>query len=457
MIASGVEIETPVSPLTGKKPFEKLHNLPAGTNLVILIGGRGGMKSYECSKYIAKTSTIDARRCAILRDEQSKIKNSILNEIYLRYDEANKYGHLNNYFEKQENSIKDRKTRREVVFTMGFRASSNINTAGLKSVSDVDTAVIEEAEDIRDVYKFNAFSDGIRKEGYLIIIVLNTPDINHWIVKRYFNAIAVKGHDGYFELIPKGIEGFVCIQTSYQDNPHLPKTKVTEYENYGNPNSHTYDLHYYLTAIKGYASSGRKGQILTKVKPIKLADYMALPFPEVYGQDYGTGSHAPLGGFKFNGNNSYIRGIDYDPKDTLAIGKLYARVGFGKNHKVISDSAEPETIKKLQDGWKHSELEPADYDMYPQLLKGFYIVPAIKGPGSVETSIGILTGMNLFAVEESTDVWEEINNWIYDVDKNNNPTDKPKKGYDHYMACWRYVATDYKGLPSKKLQTAYFR
>lgn len=55
----------------------------------------------------------------------------------------------------------------------------------MKSVSNIDIAVIEEAEDLRDEDKFNTFSDSIRKEGSVIIIILNTPDVHHWIVKRF--------------------------------------------------------------------------------------------------------------------------------------------------------------------------------------------------------------------------------------------------------------------------------
>jgi len=454
MIASGVEIEC-------LKQFRILHELPEDTNLVILIGGRGGMKSYECSKFIAKSATIENKRCAILRDEQSKIKNSILNEIYLRYDTANQYGHLDPYFEKQENSIKDKKTRKEVVFTMGFKASSNANTAGLKSVSDVDIAVIEEAEDIRDVYKFNAFSDGIRKPGYLIIIVLNTPDLQHWITKRYFHAEKItyadvpelSGHniDGYFKLIPRDRPGFVCIQTSYKDNPHLPESKVIEYENYGKQTDTTFDLHYYLTAIKGFASSGRRGQIHTNVKPISFIDYMALPYKEIYGQDFGTASPAGTVGVKNHGNTSYCREINYLPLHVKELAKLYCRLKFTDKDKIIADNAEKETIAKLRGGWNRQELDGDEISFYPGLLKGFFIEPCLPKT-TLSSGISVMKSMNLYAVTESVNLWNEINNRIWAIDKNGNPTDEPEPGHDHLLDPWMYINQKYKPQTAQNIQ-----
>jgi phage terminase large subunit len=62
--------------------FRELYNLPSGTHTVILIGGRGGGKTYEASKYAAFSSTIRKKRIVVVRDEKEAIKESILNEIY---------------------------------------------------------------------------------------------------------------------------------------------------------------------------------------------------------------------------------------------------------------------------------------------------------------------------------------------------------------------------------------
>ena len=40
------------------EPFKVLYHLPPQVNVVVAIGGRGGAKTYEVSKFIAYQSTI---------------------------------------------------------------------------------------------------------------------------------------------------------------------------------------------------------------------------------------------------------------------------------------------------------------------------------------------------------------------------------------------------------------
>lgn len=431
-------------------PYKILYKLPDGTNLVILIGGRGGAKTREASRKIAFESTINEKRCVILRDEKELIRESILNEVLLRFDTANADGVLSGIYERLETGIKDRRNDSMLVFTKGFRASATAKTANLKGVSDIDIAIIEEAEDIRDPNKFNTFADSIRKEGSLIIIILNTPDINHWIVKRYFNLEAVydergKMIDGYFKIVPKDIPGFVCINTSYKDNPHLPSFIVDRYESYGNPESPLYDLHYYLTAIKGYASTGRKGQIIRKAKPIKLKDYLALPFKEYYGLDFGTSSPAGIVGVKFDKNTVYARQMNYRPMSTLDIGKFFSTLKLNKSDLIVADSADPKSIDKLKKGWRGDELSDDEFRTYPELATGFHIIGAKKGADSITHGLGLIDGMNFLVVEESTDYWQEIYNYVYAQDKFGNYTNDPIDDFNHLIDPTRYVVTEVKG------------
>ena len=426
-----------------EKPFKILYNLPPDTHTVVCIGGRGGMKTYEVSKFIAFSATIRKKRCVILRDEKALIKESILDEIWTRYDNANEHGKLDQFYDKQTTELRDKETGKTLIYTKGFRASNNQKGANLKGPSDIDIAVVEEAEDIRDVNKYNTFVDGLRKAGCLVIVMLNTPDVGHFIVKRFFNtptALDENGNeiDGYFNLTPKDIPGFVCIQTSYLDNPYLPQNKINDYNGYSDPNHYLYNLHYFYTAIKGYSSSGRKGQVHTKVKPIKLADYMALPFKEMYGQDFGTAAPAGLVGVKFDGNRSYCRQLNYLPMNTLDIGIKYCELGLGANDEIVADNADKKAIDRLDEGFTLEHTTQEILDKYPQLRKGFYMIRCVKGADSVTNGIDEMDGMELYAVEESTDLWEEIRNRIYDQDKYGNYTNTPKPGYDHLMDGWMY-------------------
>lgn len=432
--------------------FKPLYELPEDIHTVILIGGRGGMKTYEVSKFIANQATQHKKRCVILRDEKEQIKDTILNEIWARYNTANEDGVLDTMFRKNDFELKEIKTGEVLIYTKGFRASDSKKTANLKGPSDIDIAVIEEAEDIRDATKFNTFVDGLRKKGRLVIIILNTPDIGHWVVKRFFNSEHVlddkNESTGYFKLHPKKINGFYCIQTSYLDNQYLQPFTISEYEGYGNPQSHNYDPHYYMTAIKGYASSGRKGQVFTKVKQIKYADYMALKLPEYFGQDFGTARPAALVGAKFDGNRAYVRLINYKPMPVLEIGKTYSRLKLGTQDKIICDYAEPDTINKLANGWPDLDIET--YRQYPELRRGFYALPC--NSKDIKARINLMAGMELYAVEEHQELWDEINNFVYAVDKYGNYTDTPVDAYNHaFFDAFGYVCVDQRGKESLRV------
>lgn len=305
-----------------------------------------------------------------------------------------------------------------------------------------------------------------------MVIMLNTPDLNHFIVKRYFTFENVpilddegnfqyddRGErlveDGYFKLIPKKLPGFVCIQTGYEDNPYLPAAKVYEYNQYGNPLSPTYDKHYFLTAIKGYSSSGRKGQIFTKCKPYSIASYHALPHKEYFGQDFGTAAPAAFGGAKFDKNRVYARLISYAPKEVLELGKMYCELKLTKNDKIICDHAEPDTILQLSRGWPVGKLDKEVLAKYPALVNGFYAVPC--GPKDIEAHIGIMKGLEIYIVNDNEcgeSAWEEVAKYVYNVNKSGEYTNDPKDGFNHFWDQLRYVIIDHygnKAAPAKKL------
>lgn len=436
--------------------FRDLYNLPTGTHTVILIGGRGGGKTYEASKFAAFSSTIRRKRIVVVRDEKEAIKESILNEILLRYDTANATGALSASFDRLDTGIKDTKTGEMVVFTQGFRASSKDKKANLKGVSNVDVALLEEAEDIRDVSKYNTFADSIRKEGALIVIILNTPDINHWIVKRYFTLQDVhissiwpgeRDDAGYYDIIPKQIPGVVVIKSNYTDNTFLAQTTVESYKAYGDPKSFKFNKHYYLTAILGYASTGRMGQIFSGWKSITNEEFNALEARSIFGQDFGSTSPAGLVECKLVGNRLYIRQHNYKGMTEKQLGILYCELGL-KDEIIIADSAEPMTVRRLRNGWQVSELTEAERQAmtdlgdawrFKMLTKGWNIFPAIKPPGSIITGIKKIMDLEVFVTQESTDLWTEYSSYIWATDKNKLPIDEPEDQNNHLMDAIRYV------------------
>lgn len=316
----------------------------------------------------------------------------------------------------------------------------------MKGPSDIDIAVVEEGEDIRSKEMFDTFVDGLRKDGCIVIIMLNTPSLQHFIVQRLFTAETVH-IDGkpidYFKLIPRDdIPGFICIQTDYTMNPFLTDNIIARYKGYGDPKHHLFDLHHYFTAILGYSSTGRKGQIFTKVQKISLKEYHSLRLIEVFGQDWGTASPAALVGCKFDGNTVYIRLLNYKPLDILEIGKLYCTLGLSPSDRIVCDYAEPESIKKVKSGFKN--LDAHEYETYPALARGWNAVKC--PPKDIPARLSLMKSMRIFCVSEHTELWNEVYNFCYEENKFGNYVDKPLDEFNHALFdAAGYVIDDQRG------------
>lgn len=434
--------------------YKILYDLPKNTWMVINIGGRGGAKSYESSKYVTLKAICEGKRTVVLRDEKISITESILNEIKNRFSEINdkSMGYFSQSFDMQENALKKRvevKTKDpsegSLIFTKGFKASSGDKVAHLKSISDVDIALIEELEDIRDEEKFNTFADSIRNEGSIIMINSNVNSKDHWFIKRYFK-LEPTDHEGYFKLVPKNIEGIVYIMTDYTDNPHLTERIINKYRAYGDPTSEFYDQHYYLTAILGYASSGLKGAIYKGWNRISLEEYNNLDYNKYYYLDWGTNDECAIGEVKIHNRTMLVKGLHYKPttkKDQLVIdvAVFLAQKGFTQKELIVCDSSQPQSIIQLQ-GYERGSIDEYLFEKYPQLAKGFNTVGVPKPAGSVYEGIKMLKGYDVYIVEdeESEHIWNEYLEYMWELDKDGKPTDQPIDKKNHHMDGIRYIA-----------------
>lgn len=435
---SGAEVEIEPNPLP---QFKILYNLPSGTWMVINIGGRGGGKSYEVSKWLLLQVITKNKRTALLRDEQSTIAQSILHEIKLRYLEINEkvFGLLNSTWLMLENGLKHMQTSMMHIFSKGFRTSKSNQKAGLKSISDVDIAVVEEFEDIDNEEKFNTFADSIRKEDALIVINSNVPHKNHWFVKRYFNLrdMKVEGYEGYYQLIPKSIPGVVYIFSTFEDNPHLSDITISRYRAYGDPTSNLYNPEHYCTDILGLVPEGAKGRIYKGWKHITTAFFKSLPYPSYYGLDFGYSEDpVALVEIKSHNNRNFFREIIYEPGLTNpALASMMTARGVPKTAVIYADSAEPKSIQELKDlGYK-------------------FVQEAQKGPDSLLFGIKQIKAMENYATEDSKNLWKENEEYKWELDTEGMPTNSPVDKKNHLKDALRYGVTTSLGLKRKRKVT----
>ena len=252
----------------------------------ILIGARGSAKTWNSSNLsMLKTHENPFFRTLIARDVEGSIDQSILDEIKQRFTETKSSlpeNLLPKYpFEIQETQIKynfknsqDKIESYKNLMKVGFRKSKKDQMADLKGFSNVNLLIIEEAEDIRDESRFKKLLHSLRTKGLKVIIILNTPDLSHWVIQRYFDFEST-GHNGYYKLVPKKIDGVLQIITNYKDNPYLDEEYVKDLEVQGDPKSPFFDLDYYLKDVLGYATENpdlqRKFNIdaIKNIKPAK--------------------------------------------------------------------------------------------------------------------------------------------------------------------------------------------
>lgn len=400
--------------------YRVLYDLPPDVWLVVNMGGRGGGKSHETSKFATIMPLQKGKRVAILRDQQSSIEQSILNEIKNRFDEINTKagGFYAQYFQMQERALKNKATNIDMIFTKGFQTSTKSQKAALKSISDVDIAIIEEFEDIRDETKFNTFADSIRKEGSVIVVNLNTPEKGHWFIKRFF-TLEDTPYEGFFKAVPRPIKGVVHTFTTYADNPFLTEKITTKYEAYGDPNNELYDLDYYCSAILGLVSEGKKGRIYRHWQPISYEEFRQLPYPSFAGLDFGySNDPTAIVEIKKHNNNVWIRGICYQTELLDQQTAKIIRENLPTDCPIYADSAEPKSIENLR-------------------RMGINILPAIKGPDSILAGIKAVKSNKVYYVPNK-DLENEYTEYSWALDANKNPIDRPEDMNNHYMDALRY-------------------
>ena len=201
---------------------------------IILMGGRDAGRSTAGSQYAtAHLVGPDYFRCAIMRYVLGDIRNSIFQDIYDRIEEnelleAVKIREHLLTFEYGKNKING----------IGFKRSSGEQKSKLKSLSNYNKVIIEEADEVIEE-DFIQLDDSLRttKSNVQIILQLNPPDKNHWIIKRWFNLVKSEVEGFYNLQLKESVKhDTVFIHTSYLDNiANIVPSTARNYENLHDP------------------------------------------------------------------------------------------------------------------------------------------------------------------------------------------------------------------------------
>jgi len=92
---------------------------------------------------------------------------------------------------------------------------------------------------------------------------------------------------------------------------------------------------------------------------------------------------------------------------------------------VVADSAEPKSIDEIRS-------------------YGINIIPAQKGPGSINQGIQFVQDQRISVTKQSVNVIKEYRNYLWQTDKNGKIMNVPDVGFDHSMDAIRYGLSAYK-------------
>lgn len=383
----------------------------------ILMGGRSGARSHTASQFtLAKLLSPDYFRCAVMRYVLNDVRNSIFQDVLDRAEDQE----ITEALDVREHALTITYGGNRVA-GLGFLKSRSERKAKLKSLANFNCVIIEEADEVSEA-DFMQLDDSLRtlKSDITVVLLLNAPPKNHWIIRRWFNLIDC-GIPGFYQpVLKESAKGdTVYIHTTYEDNrKNINETTILNFERYLETNPE-----HYWSMIKGLVSEGARGLIYKHWQQIPDAAYDELPYPDLYWMDFGfTNDPTSIGKLKMHNETIWAHQLIYETGLTNpAISLRMEQLGIPKNAIIYADSAEPKSIEEIKRlGWIN-------------------IRPAVKGPDSVRAGVNMLLEKTVFYTESSKPIDTERQEYRWALDANKEPTNDPIDDFNHSMDGIRYV------------------
>ena len=391
----------------------------------ILMGGRGNGRSGTASRYaVSQLLSREYTRGAIMRAVREDIRTSCWGDIHDRLTEHGIEGQFritenDMYIERGKNSLR----------AHGFRASSGSLTARLKSLADYNFIWIEEGEEIGED-EFRTLDDTLRtiKGRIRIIISLNTPSKNHWLIKKWFNLLPAEMKGFYVPQLKKEFEKDVLyIPGTFRENlPNLSHHTVEQYKRYkvDKPS-------YYWQMIEGLCPETVMGRIYSGWKEIDELPHEA----RLLGHwlDFGFDPDPAAIGAVYWYNGGYILDEELYQTKLLNSHLITTFEGLPKAP-IVADHAENKSIAELQ-------------------AAGLNVIPCEKGKDSVVFGIKHVQGLKISYTKRSMNIKREYENYAWKRRKDSVEDDDHMGIEDplcanHHMAGIRYFLTMF-GKPSQ--------
>lgn len=367
-----------------------------GTRVNVFYGGAGSGKSYFVMQKIILKALDSQRKVLIVRKVGATLKESVWS-LTLELIHTGGLTPAVKQINKSDLTIEF--LNGSVLLFKGLDDSEKI-----KSINGITDIVIEEATEIT-LDDFTQLNLRLRskKPNNQIHLMFNPVSKANWVYKYFF------------ETKP---DNCVIVQTTYKDNPHLPKEYVESLHALENKNPA-----YYKIYVRGEFATLDKLVFPVIHKRIISEDELKDAWFWA-GMDFGyTNDPTAITWGYYNPiqNDLYITG-EYDKIGMTndVIAETLVSLGLSKE-KIVADSAEPKSITELRNlGIKR-------------------IIASVKGADSVKNGIDRMQRCNIIIDERCTKTIEEFENYTWQKDKKTGEyINQPVDSYNHHIDSIRY-------------------
>ncbi len=394
--------------------------------IVLVTGGRGSGKSFECSRYIERLTFEKGHTIVFTRWTMTSAEKSVIPEVT---DKIERDG-TGDFFDVTTDKVVNKLTGSNILF-MGIRTSSGKETAKLKSIKGMSVFVCDEAEEWTSEKDFEKMILSIRQKNVrnLVLIIMNPSTTNHFIYQRYIKDThrieEIDGAKVQISTHPRVLH----IHTTYKNNlDYLSNDFIREVQEMREKDKEKYDH-----LVMGQWIDQQEGAVF---KDFELIDDLPLYIQwQGIGLDFGFTNDPSAG----------IRCAVYE--DTLYLDEIFYSTGMlgtdlinalkPYNLSVTSESADPRLVREIQ-------------------LGGVRINAVTKGAGSVIAGLNKMQEYKIKITKRSVNLIYEFQNYLWDTDRDgaytNQPIDKNNHGIDavRYFILERVLGWG-KGRKKRKL------
>lgn len=390
-----------------------------------VLGGRGRGGSHFGTDYFLYLITCpEYFRGYFVRQVLSDIRDSLFRDFKDRIEE-------NETLRLADFHIQDNAMRITYLPTGNTIMSKGVSkdgsrTAKMKSLAGATHVLIEEADEIKeqDFDQLDLSLRTVKAEKVQIIRIFNPPAKNHWIWRDY--NLVDSGVDGYYMPVVKSDANILSIWSDYHSNENnLQPSTVQKFESFKTTNPE-----YYYNQVRGLVPEGMKGRVYSGWIPMADDEFERIDSFPVHCLDFGYSEDpTALVKVKMVNDRIYAKELLYK----TGIGD-YELCGIMKSLGIT-----PEDII-IADYGGGGDLRISNirrmYQVNPDYV--FNIFPAIKGEGSIKAGISRIKECKVFATENSSNLWNEYQEYKWALDANGIPTDRPIDKYNHIMDAIRY-------------------